>query len=134
MAFNDTFRLSSHAVITNPDGHVLLLKANYGSFSWGLPGGALEPGETIHDALIRECAEELNCDVVVDYLSGVYFHSAYNSQAFIFRCTLPPTSKIQLSHEHSEFRFTPISELSNVQQIRVNDCLNYTGVVVSNKF
>ncbi len=40
MAFNDTFRLSSHAVITNPDGHVLLLKANYGSFSWGLPGGA----------------------------------------------------------------------------------------------
>ena len=134
MAFNDTFRLSSHAVITNLDGHVLLLKANYGSFSWGLPGGALEPGETIHDALIRECSEELNCDVVIDYLSGVYFHSAYNSQAFIFRCTLPPTSQIQLSHEHSEFRFTPISELSKVQQIRVNDCLNYSGVVVSNKF
>ena len=84
MAFNDTFRLSSHAVITNPDGHILLLKANYGSFSWGLPGGALEPGETIHEALIRECTEELNCDVVIDYLSGVYFHSAYNFKPLSF--------------------------------------------------
>jgi len=130
MAFNDTFRLSSHAV-----SQILMVTSYfYGSFSWGLPGGALEPGETIHDALIRECSEELNCAVVIDYLSGVYFHSAYNSQAFIFRCTLPLTSEIQLSHEHSEFRFTPVSELSKVQQIRVSDCLNYSGVVVSNKF
>jgi 8-oxo-dGTP diphosphatase len=134
MAFNDTFRLSSHAVITNSDGHVLLLKATYGSFSWGLPGGALEPNETIHDALSRECREELGIDVTINYLSGVYFHSAYNSQAFIFRCSFPPSTTIQLSHEHSEFRFTPISELSKVQQIRINDCLNYSGVVVSNKF
>lgn len=59
MAFNDTFRLSCHAVITNDEGKVLLLKANYGNYQWGLPGGALEPGETIHQALIRECLEEL---------------------------------------------------------------------------
>lgn len=44
MAFDDTFRLSSHAVILNENNEVLLLKANYGSFSWGLPGGALEIG------------------------------------------------------------------------------------------
>jgi len=55
MAFEDRFRLSSHAVITNELGQVLLLKANYGNFAWGLPGGALEPGETIHEALLREC-------------------------------------------------------------------------------
>ena len=91
MAFNDTFRLSSHSVITNPDGHVLLLKANYGSFSWGLPGGALEPGETIHDALIRECTEELNCDVVIDYLSGVYFHSARIQLASLYLSPHSPT-------------------------------------------
>ncbi len=48
MAFEDTFRLSSHAVITNSADEVLLLKANYGDGSWGLPGGALEPSETIH--------------------------------------------------------------------------------------
>ncbi len=39
MAFNDTFRLSSHAVIFNQSNEVLMLKATYGDCSWGLPGG-----------------------------------------------------------------------------------------------
>ena len=151
MAFNDTFRLSSHAVITNAQGQVLLLKANYGNFAWGLPGGALEPGETIHEALVRECQEELGLSVRVNYLSGVYYHSAYQSQAFIFRCELvlselpdgPDVAKnvaedeplpIQLSHEHSEFAFHDIDTLSAVQQQRIKDCLNFNGVVMSAKF
>nr|WP_321269630.1 NUDIX domain-containing protein [uncultured Tolumonas sp.] len=134
MAFDDKFRLSSHAVILNSVGEVLLLKADYGSKSWGLPGGALEPGETIHEELIRECREELCSDILINYLSGVYFHSAYNSQAFIFRCELPSPSNITLSNEHSEFRYAAISELSAVQQQRISDCLNYSGVVVSAKF
>ena len=83
MAFNDLFRLSSLAVILNEYNQVLLLKANYGSYSWGLPGGALEPGETIHDALLRECQEELNTAVTIDALTGVYYHSAYNSHVFV---------------------------------------------------
>ncbi|MCS6154624.1 NUDIX domain-containing protein [Shewanella baltica] len=154
MAFNDTFRLSSHAVITNAQGQVLLLKANYGNFAWGLPGGALEPGETIHEALVRECQEELGLSVQVNYLSGVYYHSAYQSQAFIFRCELvlpelpelpegPDVAKdgaeaeplpIHLSHEHSEFAFHDIDTLSAVQQQRIQDCLNFNGVVMSAKF
>ena len=148
MAFNDTFRLSSHAVITNAQGQVLLLKANYGNFAWGLPGGALEPGETIHEALVRECQEELGLSVRVNYLSGVYYHSAYQSQAFIFRCELvlpegPDVAKdgveaeplpIHLSHEHSEFAFHDIDTLSAVQQQRIKDCLNFNGVVMSAKF
>ncbi len=134
MAFNDLFRLSSLAVILNEYNQVLLLKANYGSYSWGLPGGALEPGETIHDALLRECQEELNTAVTIDALTGVYYHSAYNSQAFIFRCLLSDTSAIQLSHEHTEWQFWDINKLSTVQQLRISDCLNYTGVVISRKF
>lgn len=151
MAFNDTFRLSSHAVITNQQGQVLLLKANYGNFAWGLPGGALEPGETIHEALVRECQEELGLSVQVNYLSGVYYHSAYQSQAFIFRCELllpdgPEVFElakdgaegaplpIHLSHEHSEFAFHDIDTLSAVQQQRIQDCLNFNGVVMSAKF
>lgn len=151
MAFNDTFRLSSHAVITNAQGQVLLLKANYGNFAWGLPGGALEPGETIHEALVRECQEELGLSVRVNYLSGVYYHSAYQSQAFIFRCELVLSElpeghevakdgaeneplPIHLSHEHSEFAFHDIDTLSAVQQQRIKDCLNFNGVVMSAKF
>src|SRR5436190_8964501 len=105
MAFNDKFRLSSHAVITNSDSKVLLLKATYGGKTWGLPGGALEPEETIHEALIRECREELGVDIKVLYMSGMYFHKAYNSHACIFRCEIPNNSVIQLSSEHSEYQY-----------------------------
>lgn len=134
MAFEDKFRLSSHAVITNDSGEVLLLKASYGDGNWGLPGGALEPGETIHEALIRECWEEIACEVNIKYLSGVYFHSAYNSQAFIFRCEITSEHSIQLSDEHTEFKYSPIESMSPVQQRRINECLAFNGKVASAKF
>lgn len=134
MAFNDLFRLSSHAVITNTVGEVLLLKATYGDKHWGLPGGGLDPNETIHQALQRECFEELGCEVDVQYLSGVYFHSAYQSQAFIFRCELPKGAQISLSDEHSEYAFVAVTELSNIQQQRVSECLAFSGVVRSSAF
>lgn len=35
MAFQDFYRLSSHAVLTNDAGQVLLLKANYADQAWG---------------------------------------------------------------------------------------------------
>jgi 8-oxo-dGTP diphosphatase len=134
LAFDDLYRLSAHAVITNDAGEVLLLKATYGSLAWGLPGGALEPGETIHECVQRECQEELGRDIHILHLTGVYYHKAYNSQAFIFRCDLPSLDEIILSPEHSEYRFTPLSEMSAVQRHRVEDCLRYRGVVASAKF
>ncbi|WP_418358735.1 MULTISPECIES: NUDIX hydrolase [Shewanella] len=134
MAFNDLFRLSAHAVITNEQGHVLLLKATYADKHWGLPGGGFDPGETIHQALKRECLEELGCDVNIHYLSGVYFHRAFQSQAFIFRCELPQGVAIRLSDEHSEYAYFAVTELSDVQQQRVNQCLAFNGVVCSAAF
>jgi 8-oxo-dGTP pyrophosphatase MutT (NUDIX family) len=133
MAFNDTFRISSHGVFLNKDGHVLLLKATYGNCAWGLPGGALEPGETIHQALYRECKEELGVDIEIEYLSGVYFHSAYHSQACIFKTHLMKQA-ICLSDEHSEYGYFAIDSLSNVQKQRVEQCLAFNGQVVSDSF
>lgn len=137
MAYNDKFRLSCHAVILREgmdEMEVLLLKATYGACSLGLPGGALEPGETIHQALIRECQEELGLCINVQYLSGVYYHSSYDSQAFIFRCEIDKSAVITLSEEHSEYQFVAISSLSAVQKARVLDCIEFTGAVISRKF
>jgi 8-oxo-dGTP pyrophosphatase MutT (NUDIX family) len=134
MAFEDTFRLSVHAVFTDADGKILQLKATYGNLAWGLPGGALEPSETIHEALLRECKEELGIDIIVLYMSGMYFHKAYNSHACIFKCELPSDSKIQLSSEHSEYKYFPLTEMSSIQQQRVLDCLQFDGKVKSAKF
>ena len=59
MGYNDFFRFSVHAVIINNEGKLLLLKQTYADKRWGLPGGGVEPGETIHEAIKRECFEEL---------------------------------------------------------------------------
>lgn len=134
MAYHDFYRLSCHAVITNVQGQVLLLKATYADHAWGLPGGGVDVGETIHEALHRECLEELNCEVEVDYLSGVYFHSAVMSHVFIFRCRLQNETQIRLSSEHSDYDWFNISTLPEVQKIRVTDCIEFSGKLQSRSF
>ncbi len=51
------------AAIIGVDGRVLAARRAYPSRSagmWEFPGGKVEPGETDHQALIRECHEELS--------------------------------------------------------------------------
>lgn len=134
MGFHDFYRMSSHAVILNEQHQVLLLKATYAGCAWGLPGGGLDQGETVHEALIRECQEELGCNVQINYLSGIYYHPTVNSHAFIFRCKLPSGQQISLSDEHSEYQWFDFEQLSPVQKIRVEDCLSFEGQVISRSF
>jgi 8-oxo-dGTP diphosphatase len=134
MGFDDRYRLSAHAVVTNDAGEVLLVQATYGDRGWGLPGGAVDPGETLHETVIRECEEELGCLVMVKYLSGIYYHSNLESHAAIFRCSLPPRTEIRLGPEHSKFRYAAVGELGPVQRKRVDDCLSYEGIVTTHRF
>ena len=134
MGFDDTYRMSAHAVIVDDEGRVLMLKATYGNFSWGFPGGALDPGETVHEALRRECMEELGCSVNILYLSGIYHHPRVNSHALIFRCTLAENAQIILSEEHSEWQYMAVEEMSESQKKRVEDCLSFSGEVASRTF
>lgn len=134
MAFEDKFRLGVFAVITNKENQVLLLKATYDGERWGLPGGSVDPGETVHEALARECSEELGVTTKILYLSGIYFHRAYDSHACIFRGEIAENAVITLSNEHSEYRYFSLDELSAIQRQRVNDCLSFDGQVKSAKF
>lgn len=134
MGFNDTYKLSAHAVITNDAGKVLQLRATYADKTWGLPGGALDPGETVHEALHRECEEELGREVAIEYLSGVYYHRVYNSHVFVFRAHFKGQGNITLSSEHSAYDYFSLQDLSPVQRVRVQHCLQFNGEVQSAKF
>lgn len=114
MAYNDTYRFGAHAIILNSEDHILLLKRTYVNKGWSTPGGSIEPGETIDEALICECREELGVEVQDTVLTGFYYHSIVNSQVAMFRCTLPEGEEIKLSTEHSEYKWFPLEKLVEV--------------------
>ncbi len=121
-------------MIFNAENKVLLLKRTYGNKGWSLPGGAVDSGETIHQALFRECREELGIDVIDPVLTGLYYHSTINTQAAIFRCMISEDAEIVLSTEHSDYKWVDIGELSESQRIRAQDALRFRGQVFSRAF
>lgn len=54
----------------NADGYVLLVKTVHGG--WVFPGGQVESGENLMDALTREIQEESGIHAAVSHLIGVY--------------------------------------------------------------
>jgi 8-oxo-dGTP pyrophosphatase MutT (NUDIX family) len=64
-------RPSVSAVIFDRRGRLLLQQRSDGG-QWGLPGGSVEIGESVHDAVIREVREETGLTVRPRRIIGVY--------------------------------------------------------------
>jgi 8-oxo-dGTP pyrophosphatase MutT (NUDIX family) len=66
--------LGVRALVVTRDGRIFLVKHSYVS-GWHLPGGGVEPGETLIDALIRELHEEGNIEPTAPpMLHGMFFN------------------------------------------------------------
>jgi 8-oxo-dGTP diphosphatase len=62
------------AIIPFPDNNILLIKRKTVPFIgyWALPGGRMDPGETVEETLVREVKEETGLDVTVIRKVGEY--------------------------------------------------------------
>lgn len=61
-------------IIEFPDGKILLVKRGTAVFKgyWALPGGRVDPGETVEQTVVREIKEETGLDVEIVGKIGEY--------------------------------------------------------------
>jgi len=59
-------------VVIRGEGDTILLEKRRDCGWWGLPGGRVEPGESLVEAAVREVREETGLTVEVTHLVGVY--------------------------------------------------------------
>lgn len=62
------------AIIPYPENKILLVKRNTRPFVgyWALPGGRMDPGETLEQTIIREVKEETGLEVKIVKVLGEY--------------------------------------------------------------
>jgi ADP-ribose pyrophosphatase YjhB (NUDIX family) len=73
--FSRGLTLGARAVVLDPAGKIFLVKHSYVD-GWHLPGGGVEPGEMLVDALARELREEGNITLVgTPVLHGIFFNN-----------------------------------------------------------
>ena len=81
---------------------------------WELPGGKLEPGETIEDCLVREIGEELNLSTRVGrpLNNWVYFVNGVHVLIITYALQiLDERAEMKVSDEHKELRSFPLEEI-----------------------
>lgn len=107
------------AVIENAAGLILAVQRgesskDYISKKWEFPGGKIETGESLHEALSRELEEELRIQATVGELVTTVDHTYPDFRLIMhaFKCKII-SGELTLT-EHLDKKWLPKSELRNL--------------------
>ena len=84
--------------VFNPEfAGIVLIKRKNPPLGFALPGGFVDRGESVEDALIREMKEEINLEVKIEKLLGVYSNphrdSRLHTASCVFVCSVKDLPK-----------------------------------------
>ncbi len=108
------------ALIFNPEGKLFLMKSHKWKGKWVIPGGHVDLGERIEDAVRREIKEETNLDVhdleFVCFQEFIYGEGFWKTRHFIFfdfACKTDSTDVV-LNDEAEEYIWASPDELDRL--------------------
>lgn len=98
------------AIVINPvDKNILCVSRKDDQWDCNLPGGKVDPGELVKDALIREVKEETGLDIVDS--KPVYIETQTEFKVYYFLCTLKDYTLPEVQKETGKVEFTHPSNL-----------------------
>lgn len=117
------YSVSVKALVRDSRGRCLVIRRSAASKhnpgGWDLPGGKIDPGETVDDALVREVAEETGLAIDIIRVAGAAESEAPNRKiAYLIFETRADEAKVRLSSEHDGYEWVPPSRLESYDLCR----------------
>lgn len=112
--------LTVDPIIITDDGKVVLVKRSFDPYKdhWALPGGIVEYGETVEDAVAREAKEETGFYIKIEKLVGVYSDPKRDPRGhFVSVCFLSKIvgGELKTSEETKDVRLFSKDELKSLK-------------------
>ncbi|MGD0643441.1 MAG: NUDIX hydrolase [Candidatus Bathyarchaeia archaeon] len=110
---------TSTAIIPFSPDKILLIKRNTIPFKgyWALPGGRMDPGETIEQTIIREVKEETGLDITVVRKIGEYVERGVKDDVeyeYYPTCFLVKTVGGEIKRQESEIQEIQVFNLKEL--------------------
>lgn len=118
------FRPAAYGIALHPAGRVLLARSAFHK-RWELPGGAVDPWESLPEGLAREFAEEMGIAPTVGPFIGfdegffAFFSHAFHSLRFFYAVSVPQDVVFTLQpKEVTDVAWKPLVDLEEAELTR----------------
>lgn len=121
------FYVAAHAIVLNSKNQLLVTKRakcnDYMPLKWDIPGGTVEVGETVEEALVRELQEETNIHVIPNKPVYIYTNLSQlpqrQTEQIVFTCSYIEGEITLNPREHQEYRWI------NYEELDALDCIAF---------
>ena len=110
--------LSVDAIILNKNDEILLIERKNPPQGWALPGGFVDYGESLEDAITREVKEETDLVVTEANQFRAYSNPARDPRlhvvSMVFRCFVKDTTLAKSGDDAKALKWYPLQELPSL--------------------